>query len=333
MQSTWSIMTSLIPARRPVATALAGAALALICAAAAVLSTAVPARAGGRLPVRYDFAAGAAATAGFPRTPPPGADNWRCKPGPAHPYPVVLVHGTFANMDDNWQTASPVLVNHGYCVFAFNYGGVSPSSPVQGTGNIVTSAAQLATFVAKVRAATGANKVDLVGHSQGGMMPRYYIGHGGASAVHALVALAPSNHGTTLDGIESLAAAFKAASPAEAAVSPACAACSQQMRNSAFLRALNEQPAAPGVRYTVIESKDDEVVTPYTSAFLPADPDVTDITLQDQCPADHSDHLEIASDPVAMADMLNALDPGHRVPVPCVPVLPAVGPAGPVPAF
>ena len=30
------------------------------------------------------------------------------------------MHGTFANADDNWQAASPLLANHGYCVFTFN---------------------------------------------------------------------------------------------------------------------------------------------------------------------------------------------------------------------
>jgi hypothetical protein len=88
----------------------------------------------------------------------------------------------------------------------------------------------------------------------------------------------------------------------------------------------------PGVNYTVIESRDDEVVTPYTSAFLTGS-NVTNITVQNQCVLDQSDHLEIAADPIAMADMLNALDPAHPVRVPCLVVLPVTGPVGPVPAF
>ena len=79
----------------------------------------------GLLPVNYDFAAGAATTFNSPKTPPPGANNFSCQPSAAHPHPVVLVHGTLANMDHSWQAASPILVNHGYCVFAFNYGGSS----------------------------------------------------------------------------------------------------------------------------------------------------------------------------------------------------------------
>jgi hypothetical protein len=82
----------------------------------------------------------------------------------------------------------------------------------------------------------------------------------------------------------------------------------------------------------VIESKDDEVVTPYTNAYLPTAANVTNITVQNQCPLDHSDHVEIASDPIAMADMLNALDPAQRVKVPCLLVLPLTGPVGPVPS-
>jgi len=50
-------------------------------------------------------------------------------------------------------------------------------------------------------------------------------------------------------------------------------------------------------------------------------------------PLDLSDHLEIAADPVALADVLNALDPAHPVHVPCLVVLPITGPVGPVPSF
>jgi triacylglycerol esterase/lipase EstA (alpha/beta hydrolase family) len=286
------------------------------------------------LPVNYDFATAFAATALSPGTPPPGANNFSCRPARAHPYPVVLVHGTFENQNDNWQAASAVLVNHGYCVFAFNYGGSPASNPVQGTGAIAASAQQLASFVNQVLAATGAAKVDIVGHSQGGMMPRYYIDFlGGAATVHTLVGLAPSNHGTTIDGVTTLARTLGLLGVLGGGLNVDCEACTEQLAGSQFLANLNAGgDTRPGVSYTVIESKDDEVVTPYTSAFLTGR-HVTNITLQSQCALDHSDHLEIAYDPVALADMLNALDPAHPVAVPCLLVLPLTGPVGHVPPF
>ena len=308
-------------------TCLAGG-LGPALSASAATATAAP------LPVNYDFAAGAAATFSSPATPPPGANNFSCQPSATHPYPVILVHGTLANMNDNWQAASPILVNHGYCVFAFNYGGSSPSAGIQGTGDIAASAQQLAAFVSQVLAATGAAKVDLVGHSQGGMMPRYYINVlGGAAKVATLVALAPSNYGTTLDGLTALGRQLGLIMPLHSALSTVCTACVEQEEGSAFLKSLNATPTVAGVNYTVIESWDDEVVTPYTNAFLPAAPNVTNITVNRQCALDSSDHLEIAADPVAMADMLNALDPAQPVRVPCLVVLPVTGPVGPVPSF
>jgi triacylglycerol esterase/lipase EstA (alpha/beta hydrolase family) len=314
--------------RRAVSAAVAASAVAV----ALVSVLAAPARAATRLPVNYDFIAGAALTAFAPDTPPPGANNWSCQLTAAHPHPVVLVHGTFANMDDNWQAASPLLANNGYCVYAFNYGGTSSTSPIQGIGDIAASAAQLASFVNTVLAATGASKVDLVGHSQGGMMPRYYINSlGGASRVNDFVALAPSNYGTTLDGFTELASLLGVSGQINGALSSVCQACVEQEQGSAFLASLNKTPTVAGVNYTVIESVDDEVVTPYTNAFLPAAPNVTNIKVQNQCVLDGSDHLEIAADPIALADMLNALDPSAHVRVPCLLVLPVTGPVGPVP--
>ncbi|HEX9543118.1 MAG TPA: hypothetical protein VGA04_33790 [Streptosporangiaceae bacterium] len=107
----------------------------------------------------------------------------------------------------------------------------------------------------------------------------------------------------------------------------------QQEAGSPFLTSLNANPTVPAVQYTVIETRGDEVVTPYTNAFLPAASNVTNITVNRQCVLDASDHLEIVNDPIAMADMLNALDPAHPVKVPCLIVLPVTGPVAPVPSF
>ena len=63
-------------------------------------------------------------------------------------------------------------------------------------------------------------------------------------------------------------------------------------------------------------------MSPHTSGYLDG-PNVTNITVQDGCPLDFSDHLSIVSSPRSGRMMLNALDPAHAEPVPCVPVAPA----------
>ncbi len=260
-----------------------------------------------------------------PTASPPGANDWSCRPSSSHPRPVVLVHGTFADMSDSWQALSPLLHNHGYCVFALNYGAYAGSGAVgvDAVGDIAASAAQLSSFVDRVLAATGAEKVDLVGHSQGGMMPRYYLKYlGGTPKVGALVGLAPSNHGTTLNGLFTLSSYLPGAGAFTGAL---CPACQQQSAGSPFLTELNSGgETVPGVAYTVIESRYDEVVTPYTSAFL-SGPGVTDILLQNQCPLDLGEHLSMPYDHIADADVLTALDPAHPVHPACTPIAPVVG--------
>jgi triacylglycerol esterase/lipase EstA (alpha/beta hydrolase family) len=256
-----------------------------------------------------------------PNTPPPGANNWGCKPTPQHPYPVILVHGTLENEAFNWQALAPALANAGYCVFTFNYGQTYASLGIfDGLGDIPASAGQLATFVNSVLQATGASRVDIVGHSQGGMMPRYYVKFlGGASKVRQLVGLAPSNHGTTLDGLVNLGSMLGLLGFVNTFVyylgAPALA---EQEVGSSFLATLNSGgDTVPGPRYTVIETSHDEVVTPYTSAFL-SGPNVSNVLIQNQCPSDAVGHVGIAYDNVAIQDVLNALgtDSPYFIPSP-----------------
>jgi len=309
-------------------TTLSALTVAAVLGAIPFATAAEPAAAASTTPsvsnrlVPYSFAAGIAAELLTPGAAPPGSNDLGCKPTATHPYPVVLVHGTFGDMTDSWQALSPLLANHGYCVFALNYGGAA-GSIFQGYAEIAAGAGQLSAFIDQVLSATGAAKVDIVGHSQGGMLPRYYLDFlGGADKVDALVGLSPSNHGTTLDGLFGLLAAFPGGS---SFLGSLCAACTEQAAGSSFLTKLNAGgDTVSGVRYTVISTKYDEVVTPYTSQFL-SGPSVTNITLQNQCGLDFADHLAVIYDPVALNDVLNALDPAHQVPVGCTLVLPVLG--------
>jgi triacylglycerol lipase len=215
------------------------------------------------------------------------------------------VHGTFGNMIASWNYLSPALRVQGYCVWALDYG-------YNGTGDIRKSARQLSTFVDKVLSTTGASKVSIVGHSQGGMMPRYYVKFlGGSSKVDDLIGLAPSTHGTT--------------SPfAVPAGFFGCTACAQQAAGSSFMTELNTGDETPApVSYTVVATRYDQVVTPYTSQALPANSRVTNIMLQAKCRLDFVEHVGIIYDPNAVAWVKNALgrsgpaDPGYRPPT-CV---------------
>lgn len=251
--------------------------------------------------------------------PSRGWNDFSCKPSAAHPRPVVLVHGTLGNSIDNWLGLAPYLVERGYCVFSLDYGQLPNVPFFHGLGPIDKSAEQLSAYVDRVLAATGAPEADLVGHSQGGMMPRYYLRFlGGAAKVNALVGIAPDNHGTTLSGLTKLLPYFPGAEDLLTSATPGL---TDQMAGSPFMTRLNEGgDTVPGVRYTVIATKYDEVVTPYQSGWLTG-PNVTNVLLQDRCALDLSEHVAIGTvDRIVFHEVGNALDPAHATPTTCASV-------------
>lgn len=261
-----------------------------------------------------------ATTAQAADAPSSGWNDFNCKPSAAHPRPVVLVHGTFANSVDNWLGLAPYLKVRGYCVYSFDYGQLPGVPLFYGLGPVDKSAEQLSAFVDKVLGATGAAETDLVGHSQGGMMPRYYLKFlGGAPKVKALVGIAPSNHGSTLGGLANLLKYFPGAADLLSQATPALA---DQAAGSPFLTKLNEGgDTVPGVDYTVIATRYDEVVTPYRSQFLDG-PGVHNVLIQDRCALDLSEHAAIGLfDLIAFHEVTNALDPAHATPTTCASVL------------
>ncbi len=295
-------------------------AILIAAAAACALAATLPAAAGASYSVPYGNTA--LGDAIWNETWEPEAltgGNNGCKPSSAHPYPVVLVHATLADEGSNWVTLAPLLANNGYCVYGFNYGATLASFEVwpfigprvDGIGHIENSAKELSSFVSKVLSKTGASKVDLVGHSQGGMMPNYYIKDlGGAAKVNELIGLAPSNHGTNLDGLTNLVEKFPFASEFTTGLLEllGAPALPEQEENSAFIKKLfgAGEPVVAGVRYVVIETTHDEVVTPYTHAFLSGS-GVTDITIQNQCPSDPVAHIGMFDDSPSLQNVLNQL--------------------------
>jgi triacylglycerol lipase len=97
----------------------------------------------------------------------PAADDYA-----ATRYPIVLVHGLagtdrYANVLDYWYGIASDLESHGANVYVANLSGFQGDLGANGRGE------QLLAYVQQVLAATGAQKVDLIGHSQGGLDARY----------------------------------------------------------------------------------------------------------------------------------------------------------------
>ncbi|MFB9964221.1 esterase/lipase family protein [Sinosporangium siamense] len=260
-----------------------------------------------------------------PDESPPGANDWACAPSARRPVPVVLIHGTWANAFNVWNELAPTLKRDGYCVYALNYGG-APGIPLKATAPVPDSAKELAGFVDKVLTATGAAEVDLVGHSQGGgVMPRWYLKyHDGGPKVRKLIGLAPANHGTTVSGVSTLAAALgilgiPGLKPGDAGPN--------MFAGSEFNRVLDQGgDTVPSVEYVTVVSRYDGVVTPYTNQFLTAGPGakVTNILLQNICPLDLTKHLDMTYAPAALQLVRNHLDPATARQPSCRPALPFI---------
>jgi triacylglycerol esterase/lipase EstA (alpha/beta hydrolase family) len=212
---------------------------------------------------------------------PPGANDWDCEPTAARPTPVILVHGTIGDRRNLLERLSRSIKDAGSCVFSLDYGN-------RGLGEISASARELKRYTQRVLRATGAEKVSMVGHSQGGMMPRYFIKFlGGAKLVDDLVGIAPSNHGTVLTG-----GGNPLSDLVNQLVGVPCRACVQQGAGSAFLTRLNRGDETPGrVSYTQITSRYDQIVIPHTSGYLVEGPRTTNLTVQDLCPLAVPEHL------------------------------------------
>ncbi|MFE3958106.1 esterase/lipase family protein [Nocardia sp. NPDC059091] len=258
---------------------------------------------------------------------PAGANDWNCKPTAAHPEPVVLLHGSWMNAYDGFAYLSPKIKTAGFCVYALNFGqegllqqgGLGALVPgVNGIAPMEESAKEVATFIDKVLTSTGAHQVDIIGHSQGGTVADQYLKFdGGAGKVDQLITFGATHHGTTLDGIATLGRhltdmGFNALGFSQLLVGQGLI---EQVTGSSFYSTLDATgDTVPGVHYTSVATTHDEISTPYNATFLTAGPGATvnNVTLQDNCGIDLSDHLSMMYSPRAASIALHALDPaGH----------------------
>ncbi len=232
-----------------------------------------------------------------------GANDFSCKPTADKPNPVVLVHGFGATASENWYFFAPHLAAQGYCVFAKTYGQDARYPSRGGVQPMERSAAELAAFVDEVLAATGAKKVDIVGHSEGAIMPRWYLKFGGGTKkVEHFVGWAGPNHGTDIWGITKLRALVPGWDTYMGAY---CGPCPQFMPGSDFLTKLNAGDETPGsTHYTVISTKYDEIVTPYQTSFLEG---AENLVLQEVDPMNWAGHASMAADALTFDLTLKAL--------------------------
>ncbi|MCZ7462403.1 esterase/lipase family protein [Streptomyces sp. WMMC940] len=160
--------------------------------------------------------------------------------------PVVFVHG-LSSSAGTWNTWVGKFKADGYDsseLFTWSYDWKQSNK---------TTASQLAAKVAQVRAATGAERVDIVTHSMGALSARWYVKfNGGTSYVDDFVSVAGVNHGTDLSAF----CAFYTS-------------CWEMVAGSSFLGTLNSGDETPGsVGYLALYSTCDALVNPDSSAKL-----------------------------------------------------------------
>lgn len=224
-------------------------------------------------------------------TPPVGARRHR---------PVLLVHGTGLTPAQSWSW------NYGAVLPRLGYPTCTVALPQAALGDIQVASEYVVHAVDAV-SARWSSRVDVVGHSQGGLEPRWALRWwpGLRTKVDHYVGLASPNHGIY-------------AADACAASGNCWPAVWQMRQGAAFLRALNSDGESPGpTSYTDVYSQTDDLVRPAlvdpTAALAPA-ANVSNIAVQQVCPGRYVNHAGMLADAVVWAvvmDTLNHAGPGR----------------------
>ncbi|AWB84825.1 esterase/lipase family protein [Corynebacterium liangguodongii] len=224
---------------------------------------------------------------------------------PRHPTPVLYVHGA-ASALAGFNPNARLLRQHGYWTWGYNYGATDIASiagripGINGFGELDSLVDELSTNIDHVKDATGAPHVDIVAHSQGGLLTRIYIARGGGANIRRVVGIGANFHGTDLRGRAEkiLPLAERLPSLASRVAGPGAL---QQIAGSPFWETVADLPVVdPGVVYTTIYSPADHVVTPNSASMLPTDAgaDVVNINLAEKYPgAARVSHARMPGDP------------------------------------
>ncbi len=164
-------------------------------------------------------------------------------------HPVVLLHG-FAMNRTNWIFLGRRLARRGIGpLYGTSY--FSPQS-------VRHSAEHLARFVARVREREECERVDIVAHSLGGVVARYYVERlDGAKKIGRVVTIGSPHKGTI---IARLGALFPSAR--------------ETFHNSSFYAELGPLSRQNGVAFTSVWSRADAIIEPpESSSIAPAGED------------------------------------------------------------
>jgi hypothetical protein len=223
-----------------------------------------------------------------------------CEPSVAHAKvtPVLLNPATGVTAAENYSwNWEPALKKLGipWCAY---------TAPNDTLNDIQTSGEYLVYAIRTVYALAG-RKIDVMGHSQGGMSMRWPLRFwpDTRAMVRSVVGFSGSNHGTTM--LTTAQCSLLGCPPADW----------QQTYQSPFIQALNSDAETfAGISYTEIWTHTDEVVEPNGSAATASAAlhtgagRITNVPTQQICPLDVYEHLTIGTvDPVAYAIAVNAL--------------------------
>jgi len=252
-------------------------------------------------------------------TPSGGINDDGCSPSPAHPRPVVLLHGLGANKNEDINKLQDHLAGNGYCTFSLTYGAYPLFPTVGGLASLDSSADQIAAFIDHVATITG-RKVDVVGHSEGAFESLYVAKERPAvtGKIGAIAAIASPTH--NVDPVAGSVGKLSAELLSKVLGAVGCQACSGL---SAAQAKLTTGPVAqPGIDYTILTSTHDEVAAPPASSFV-HEPGVHNEYVQDTCPQDPVGHIGEPYDANVLQLVDNGLDPAHATaPNPCATGLP-----------
>ena len=149
-------------------------------------------------------------------------------------------------------------------------------------------------------ARTGADSVDVVGYSAGGLVARLWVADGHADVVRRVVTLGSPHHGTSLADLAG-----------DVAPGQCPLGCQQMASDSDLLAGLNAGDETPdGPTWVSIWTTQDETVTPPDSARLDG---ALNLTVQSVCADARVGHGDLPRDPLVQQIVLAELAAGEPV--------------------